>query len=233
MAFLVKDDVILGLKVLATVSAGISAGGSSFIAYAAMPAARSLRSSCLLKVTKTLLPRCRVLPLSHTISALSATGVYFASGDKDEWGWLVGALAMGPREFITCDPPLDLAGNETARKHLGYGCTKYGGSKYEEVQKTRLSCHAFDEIECFGNRTFLADMQPCLKYSGHYFVTSLLYSVLLGFLGVDRFYLGHTGSAVGKLLTLGGLGVWWFVDVILLVLGQLKPEDGSNWTQHY
>lgn len=46
---------------------------------------------------------------------------------------------------------------------------------------------------------------------------------------MDRFCLGHTGTAVGKLLTLGGVGIWWIVDVVLLVTGNLTPEDGSNW----
>ena len=32
------------------------------------------------------------------------------------------------------------------------------------------------------------------RYSGHYFVSTLIYSVLLGFLGMDRFCLGNTGK---------------------------------------
>lgn len=70
------------------------------------------------------------------------------------------------------------------------------------------------------------------RYNGHYFATTLLYSVLLGFLGMDRFCLGHTGTAVGKLLTLGGIGIWWIVDIVLLVTGGLMPMDGSNWVPY-
>ncbi|KAL3243464.1 hypothetical protein MRX96_020528 [Rhipicephalus microplus] len=134
-----------------------------------------------------------------------------------------------PLDFLQCSDILDLQGNETAREELGYGCTKFGGSKYEDVQFTAVNCSVLPNIECYGNRTFLKDGFPCIKYTGHYFTTALLYSILLGFLGMDRFCLGHTGTAVGKLLTLGGVGIWWIVDIVLLISGNLMPQDGSNW----
>lgn len=38
----------------------------------------------------------------------------------------------------------------------------------------------------------------------------------LGVFGAHRFYAGDTGVGVGMLLTLGGLGVWAFVDVFFI-----------------
>lgn len=137
-----------------------------------------------------------------------------------------------PNEFIECQEPVDHKGNATAKEALGYGCVKFGGSRYEDVEQTKVHCEALPEIECYGDRKFLREGIPCIKYSGHYFTTTLLYSILLGFLGMDRFCLGQTGTAVGKLLTLGGVGVWWVVDVILLVTNSLQPEDGSNWNPY-
>ncbi|GAB1866478.1 TM2 domain-containing protein CG11103 [Camponotus japonicus] len=136
------------------------------------------------------------------------------------------------KEFIECEDPVDHKGNKTAKDETGIGCVKFGGSRYEEVEKTKVSCTVLPDIECHGARTFQREGVPCIKYSDHYFATTLLYSILLGFLGMDRFCLGQTGTAVGKLLTLGGMGVWWIVDVILLVTNSLQPEDGSNWNPY-
>jgi TM2 domain-containing membrane protein YozV len=53
-----------------------------------------------------------------------------------------------------------------------------------------------------------------------------LLSLFFGSLGIDRFYLGNTELGIGKLLTLGGFGVWAFLDFLYIVTGNSK--DGNN-----
>jgi len=47
--------------------------------------------------------------------------------------------------------------------------------------------------------------------------TALILSLFLGSLGIDRFYIGHTGLGIGKLLTMGGLGIWALIDWFLIM----------------
>lgn len=58
--------------------------------------------------------------------------------------------------------------------------------------------------------------------------TAIILSVLLGYLGVDRFYLGYTGLGILKLLTGGGFGIWYLIDLIMICTGSLKAADGSE-----
>ena len=59
-----------------------------------------------------------------------------------------------------------------------------------------------------------------------------LLAFFLGCLGVHRFYLGKTGTAIAMILTGGGLGVWYLIDLIRAVAGAMKDKEGKvikNW----
>ena len=57
------------------------------------------------------------------------------------------------------------------------------------------------------------------------FLTAALLSLFLGVLGIDRFYLGYIGTGILKLVTFGGLGIWYLIDLILIYTGSLKSAN--------
>jgi hypothetical protein len=75
------------------------------------------------------------------------------------------------------------------------------------------------------NRTFAASQIPGV-FSDKEFIIALLFSIFLGYLGIDRFYMGQVGMGIGKLLTGGGCGVWWLIDVILIATRSSNDSAG-------
>lgn len=59
-------------------------------------------------------------------------------------------------------------------------------------------------------------------------VTAALLCWFLGFLGIHRFYLGHTTIGIIQIITCGGLGIWAIVDFIMILTGNLKDSNGQS-----
>ncbi|MDB4055638.1 TM2 domain-containing protein [Akkermansiaceae bacterium] len=61
---------------------------------------------------------------------------------------------------------------------------------------------------------------------------TVLLCYFLGIFGVHRFYVGKTGSGIAQVLTLGGLGIWTFIDLIIILCGSFTDAEGkviSEW----
>lgn len=56
---------------------------------------------------------------------------------------------------------------------------------------------------------------------------TLILSIFFGQFGVDRFMMGQIGMGILKLITGGGCGIWWIVDVILIAMK--KDFPGVEW----
>jgi class 3 adenylate cyclase len=50
----------------------------------------------------------------------------------------------------------------------------------------------------------------------------------LGIFGAHRFYTGRTGTAKLMLFTLGGLGIWYLIDSVIVIFGEFRDREGRK-----
>uniref|UniRef100_A0A914XHJ8 TM2 domain-containing protein n=1 Tax=Plectus sambesii TaxID=2011161 RepID=A0A914XHJ8_9BILA len=123
-----------------------------------------------------------------------------------------------------CEPPV--ISNET---ELPVSC--------EPDNSIEVVCKAADGVFCSdldGNQSFTKRVPDGCRYSsGKDYQTALLLSIFLGWLGVDRFYLGYWAIGVFKMCTFGFFFVFHLIDVILIAMQVLGPADGTAYSLTY
>jgi len=145
--------------------------------------------------------------------------VWLVAGAKGDFEVDCGNLMMGQ---YSCNTPII-----DPKTQQPVGCTK------DNIAKVK--CTVAEGLICKGsgdNITFEEEI-PCKYTNGYSFELALLFSVLLGMFGVDRFYLGYPAIGLLKLSTLGFMFLGQLVDIILIASQIVGPADGSHYIISY
>lgn len=97
-------------------------------------------------------------------------------------------------------------------------------NNYDDINSFGIGvCQPTKYVECLGERYWIVNDHRCFADGKKSFITVLLCSIFFGVFGVDRFLLGHSFLGTLKLLTIGGVGIWYIVDIILISTGKFTP----------
>ncbi len=100
--------------------------------------------------------------------------------------------------------------------------------EFHDREHRRLARMTHDEAVPAERRLFKRSARrnplasPCSR------ALTVVFAVLLGLFGAHRFYIGRTRSAFVMLFTLGGLGLWWLIDILRALLGDLTDAQGRR-----
>jgi len=62
---------------------------------------------------------------------------------------------------------------------------------------------------------------------------AFLLCFFVGLFGAHRFYVGKVGTGIAQILTIGGLGIWTLIDLIMILTGSFTDKNGVRirvWT---
>lgn len=104
--------------------------------------------------------------------------------------------------------------------------------KEKNINNQKFESSQHSELKTYSNKHKKSTKEYSAANGGKLQIVALILCILLGLIGVHRFYLGYTGLGVLYLLTLGIFGIGWIIDIILLIIPNgLTPKGKNNYKE--
>lgn len=68
-------------------------------------------------------------------------------------------------------------------------------------------------------------METLERKSPKDFTITTILCFFLGYLGIHRFYVGKLFTGILQLISGGGFGIWWIIDLIRLLMGKFMDSE--------
>ena len=95
------------------------------------------------------------------------------------------------------------------------------------VNDNKTADQTISKNDAAKSQTSVEEMTSPAAGGGKSQLIALILVILVGGLGIHRFYLGYTTIGIIQLLTGGGCGIWALIDLVRIITGDLKPKDGE------
>ena len=92
----------------------------------------------------------------------------------------------------------------------------------QQISDTDLVCGHCDSRQNFTEPSRDASRK---NYEG---VIAFVVCFFFGVFGVHRFIYGKIGTGILMLVTLGGFGIWWLIDLIRIAIGHFTDSRGNR-----
>ena len=108
-------------------------------------------------------------------------------------------------------------------------CTACG----KQIHESATSCPACGAVQQ-GRPAIAAVAMPAMaSATDKRILPAFLLCFFVGLFGAHRFYVGKVGTGIAQILTIGGLGIWTLIDLIMILTGSFTDKNGARireWT---
>ena len=111
---------------------------------------------------------------------------------------------------------------------MEYSYEKYCSSCGAVIDKNAAYCPkcGAKQMDIIKENNIQKDPNKIGDLNKNWLITVLL-CFFVGSFGVHRFYNGKIGTGILMLITLGGFGIWYIIDFIIVVVGKFKDKNGN------
>lgn len=106
-------------------------------------------------------------------------------------------------------------------------CTACG----KQIHDSATNCPGCGAVQSHRQTLVAAVPSAMAQGTDKRILPAFLLCFFVGWLGAHRFYVGKVGTGVAMLFTLGGLGLWALIDLILILTSSFTDKNGVRITQ--